>query len=196
MTMPLAAIVLAAGASRRLGQPKQLLRHGGETMIARAVRLAGEAGVAPVIAVLGAEQERIRATVEFGNAIVVVNNDWELGMATSIQAGLRAVEEALPQVAGALILACDQPRLTAEHLRGLLEGFAAESGLAIVASAYAGGMGVPAVFPRGVFAALDGLKGDQGARALLMEAPCKVIALPFPGGEIDIDVPGDLEQLA
>jgi len=196
MTMPLAAIVLAAGASRRLGQPKQLLRHGGETMIARAVRLAGEAGAARVIAVLGAEQERIRAAVEFGNAIVVVNNDWELGMATSIQAGLRAVEEALPQVAGALILACDQPGLTAEHLQRLIEGFAAESGLAIVASAYAGGMGVPAVFPSGVFAALDGLKGDQGARALLMEAPCKVIALPFPGGEIDIDVPGDLEQLA
>jgi len=195
MKTEVAAIVLAAGASGRLGQPKQLLRHGGETMLARAVRLAGEAGAAPVIAVLGAEQERIRAAVVFGNAIVVVNSDWELGMATSIQAGLRAVDEHVPQVGGALILACDQPRLTAAHLEALLAAFAADSGLAIVASAYAGKTGVPAVFPRQVFAALHGLSGDQGARALLMEPPCKLILLPFPGGEIDIDVPDDLGQL-
>jgi len=195
MTMPVAAIVLAAGASRRLGQPKQLVRHGGEFLLERAVRLAGEARAAPVIAVLGAEQERIRGVVEFGDAIVAVNSDWDLGMASSIQAGLRAVEEHGPQVAGALIVACDQPRLTAELLQRLMEGFAAESGLAIVASAYAGKVGVPAVFPRAVFAALDGLSGDQGARALLREPPCKLIALPFPGGEIDIDVPGDLGQL-
>lgn len=130
MTMPVAAIVLAAGASRRLGQAKQLVRHGGEFLLERAVRLAGEAGAAPVIAVLGAEQERIRGAVEFGNAIVVVNSDWELGMASSLQAGLRAVEEYGPQVEGALIVACDQPRLTAGHLQRLVEGFVAESGSA------------------------------------------------------------------
>jgi CTP:molybdopterin cytidylyltransferase MocA len=201
MPMPVAAIVLAAGASRRLGQPKQLLMHGGETLIARAIRLANEAGATPVIAVLGAHQERIRAAVSFNkvdnleNAIPVVNNDWEQGIATSIHAGLRAVEDCAPQASGALILGCDQPRLTAEYLRALLGAFAAQAAPTIVASAYAGVLGIPAVFPRATFADLLALRGDKGARALLAQPLCTLIALPFAGGEVDIDLPADLDEL-
>jgi len=195
VTEQVAAVVLAAGASRRLGQPKQLLLMNGETLLARAVRLAVEAGTARAIVVLGAEDERIRATVDFGDALPVTNSNWQQGMAGSIHAGLRALLENLPAAEAALILACDQPLLTAEHLRALLEAFAAESGAAIVASAYAGKMGIPAVFPRALFAELLALSGDQGARALLMNPPCPVIPIPFPGGEIDIDLPGDLNQL-
>jgi CTP:molybdopterin cytidylyltransferase MocA len=196
--MPIAAIVLAAGASRRLGHPKQLLMLGGETLIARAIRLAGEAGATPVIAVLGAYHERIAAVIESDktiNAIPVVNRDWQQGIATSIHAGLRALEDLAPQASGALILGCDQPRLTAEHLRALLEAFAAQASSAITASAYAGVAGTPAVFPRAVFADLLALRGDQGARALLMKPTCPSVALPFPGGEVDIDLPADLAQL-
>lgn len=196
--MPVAAIVLAAGASSRLGQPKQLLLHGGETLLERALRLASEAGATPVIAVLGAHYDRIRAAVRFGKlnkAIPVLNSGWEQGIATSIHAGLRALEESAPQASGVLILGCDQPRLTAVHLRGLLEAFDAQAAPAMVASAYAGIVGTPAVFPRAVFAELGALRGSQGARALLVQPTCTLIALPFPGGEVDIDWTEDLAHL-
>ena len=197
--MPVAALVLAAGASRRLGQPKQLLMYGGETLLARAIRLATEAGATPVIAVLGAHHERILATVpvnKLQNAIPIVNSAWEQGIATSIHAALTALQDSEPHASGALILGCDQPRLTGEHLGAMLDAFAAQPEPAIVASTYAGVLGIPAVFPHQAFAALLELRGDQGARALLIQTACPIIALPFPGGEIDIDLPADLDQLA
>ncbi len=193
--MPVAAIVLAAGASRRLGQPKQLLMLAGETMIGRAIRLASESGASPVIAVLGAHHEQIREAIPIGNVIAVVNSAWGQGISTSIHVGLDAVEDSAPQTPGVLILGCDQPRLTAGHLSALLEVFAGQAVPAIVASAYAGILGTPAVFPREVFAALCALRGDKGARALLMQPPCPLVLVPFPGGEIDIDMPADLTHL-
>jgi CTP:molybdopterin cytidylyltransferase MocA len=193
--MTVAAIVLAAGASRRLGQPKQLLMHGGEMMIERAIRLVNEAGAAPVITVLGAFHELIREAVQLSNFTPVINNAWNQGISTSIQAGLAALLDGDPQTPGALILACDQPRLSAEHLRAMLEAFCAEAALAIVASTYKGVLGIPAVFPREVFAELCALRGDKGARSLLMQPPCPLVALPFSGGEIDIDLPADMTHL-
>jgi CTP:molybdopterin cytidylyltransferase MocA len=193
--MTVAAIVLAAGASRRLGQPKQLLVLGGETMVERAIRVANEAGAAPVITVLGAYRELIRETVRLSNFTPVINSAWDQGISTSIQTGLAALMERAPQAPGVLVLACDQPRLGAEHLRAMLEVFCAQAALAIVASAYKGVLGVPAVFPRKVFAELRALRGDQGARPLLMHPPCPLVALPFPGGEIDIDLPVDMAHL-
>jgi len=187
-----AAIVLAAGASRRLGQPKQLLMLDGETLLARSVRLAREAGAAPVLVVVGAQAELIGACIPADRATVVVNHEWEQGIASSIHAGVKAIDGV---ARGVLILACDQPRLSAEHLRGLIEIFAVQGEASIVASTYAGVRGIPAVFPREVFADLLALSGDKGARSLLMHPPCPLIALPFEGGEVDIDQPDDLEQL-
>jgi molybdenum cofactor cytidylyltransferase len=195
MNMRVAAIVLAAGASRRLGQPKQLLDLDGETLIERAIRLANDAGAEPVLAVLGAHRETISASVQLTHSIPVINSDWEQGMASSIHAALRALEEFAPQASGALILGCDQPRLTAGHLHALVDTFTAHAAHPIVASAYAGILGIPAVFPRAVFADLRALRGDKGARALLMNPTCPLISLPFPGGEVDIDAPADLAQL-
>jgi molybdenum cofactor cytidylyltransferase len=187
-----AAIVLAAGASRRLGQPKQLLMLDGETLLARSVRLACEAGAARVLVVVGAQAELIGTAVPADSATVVMNEEWEQGIASSIHAGVKALN-AIAE--GVLILACDQPRLSAEHLRGLIETFAAQGEATIVASSYAGLCGIPAVFPREVFADLLALSGDKGARALLMQPPCPLIALPFDGGEVDIDRPDDLAQV-
>lgn len=196
--MPVAAVVLAAGASRRLGQPKQLLTHGGEILLVRAIRLVTEAGATPVIAVLGAHHERILATIpldKLQNAIPIVNSAWEQGIAASIHAALAALQVYAPHTSGALILGCDQPRLTGEHLRAMHETFTAQTEPAIVASTYAGVVGIPAVFPRQLFAELLELRGNQGARALLKQPSCPLIALPFPGGEIDIDLPADLDLL-
>jgi molybdenum cofactor cytidylyltransferase len=133
--------------------------------------------------------------IELNRAVPVINNDWEHGIAASIQAGLESVDAIAPNAMAALILSCDQPRLTATHLRELIEAFAAQTEPPIVASAYAGVVGIPAVFPRLVFPHLIALRGDQGARAILAQPPCPLIAVPFPGGEVDIDQPEDLAQL-
>ena len=198
--MPFPAIVLAAGASRRQGQSKQLLKHGSETLLKRAIRLSNEAGASPVFAVLGAHFEIISASIPFNDATVVFNSHWEQGIASSIHAGLRALNGNATgtngsQPSGALLLSCDQPRLTAAHLRALMETFAAQAEPSIVASAYAGVRGVPAMFPRGVFADLLALRGDKGARELLAQPPCPLVVVEFPGGEVDIDVPADLDAL-
>lgn len=190
------AIVLAAGASSRLGQPKQLVEFHGETLLMRATRLAQEAGADPVFVVLGANRELIAAAVLSGHAVAVVNDAWRDGISTSIRTGLRAVEQGAAMADGVLLLTCDQPFLTAGHLRALLNEFATRSGLVITASAYKGAVGTPAVFPRKLFPRLQDLRGDSGARTLLKEAPCAIAEVAFPGGEIDIDTPSDLDRLS
>ena len=193
--MSVSAIILAAGASRRLGQPKQLLEFHGEFLLERAIRLATEAGASPVVTVLGANFEIICASMEIDPAMLVLNDCWQQGIASSIHAGLRAMDAAAPQASGALIMSCDQPRLTADHLRTLINTFSVQSQPAIVCSSYAGVNGVPAVFPRTVFPGLRTLQGDKGARTLIAKPPCSLIAVELPGGEIDIDLPADLANL-
>lgn len=193
--MSLPAIILAAGASRRLGQPKQLVSFEGETLLERSFRIAREAGAAPVLVVLGANFASICASVAFEGAVPVLNDQWESGMASSIHAGLNEAEVRSSETAGVLIMACDQPLLTVEHIARLLMTFGDHAAESIVASEYAGTRGIPAVFPRKVFAALRSLHGDKGARGLLAKAPCPVIALRLEGGSVDIDLPADLDNL-
>jgi CTP:molybdopterin cytidylyltransferase MocA len=172
-----AAVVLAAGASMRLGEAKQLAMVGGERLLERAVRVAREAGCAPVVVVLGARAEEIRAACELGDAMVVVNEGWGEGMGSSARTGVRSVMDSSARAEGVVVMTCDQPAVTAKHLRALMQpGEAAASG-------YAGRRGVPAYFPATMFEALMELKGDAGARELLREA--RVVELA--GGELDVD---------
>src|SRR6516162_5729101 len=110
------AIILAAGASRRLGQPKQLLRldpANAETLIERAVRIAREASLAPVIVVLGANHDQILSATTLTNTTTVLNPDWPEGIASSIRLGLHTVHQLAPNAPGLLLVACDQPAVTA-----------------------------------------------------------------------------------
>jgi CTP:molybdopterin cytidylyltransferase MocA len=193
--MAIAAIILAAGGSRRLGQPKQLLAYRGETLLNRAIRIAAEAGASPVLPVLGADFESIRNSIQSSTAIPVHNDRWRQGMGSSIVAGMRSLGVCAPDAEAALLMSCDQPRLTAEHLHALIVAFGSQASPAIAASAYAGVNGVPAVFPRETFDQLRGLHGDKGARSIIEAATCPVVAIGFPDGDLDIDAPEDLAKL-
>jgi molybdenum cofactor cytidylyltransferase len=187
------AVVLAAGASTRLGEPKQLVSVRGESLLRRTAWLAAEAGCAPVFVVLGYEAERMGAELEGLNATAVTNEAWAEGMGSSLRRGMEAVVRMEPQPAGVLVLVCDQPRLTVEHLRKLLEE---HRGTAVTASLYAGRAGVPAVFSQELYSELAGAKGDRGARDLIRSHASQVRGIPWPGGEVDVDRPEDLERLA
>jgi len=178
--MRVAAIVLAAGASKRLGEPKQLVRLGSETLLESAVRVAREAGCSPVVVVLGASAASIQVAPRLGNAIIVVNDDWAEGMGSSVRSGVGTLRD----VDACLVLTCDMPAVTASHLRLLMA--AGE----LTASSYAGRRGVPAYFPVGTFPLLMELHGDAGARDLLRSARC----VELSGGELDVDTVEDLER--
>jgi CTP:molybdopterin cytidylyltransferase MocA len=189
------AIILAAGASRRLGHPKQLVLVEGETLLGRTMRVAREAGADPIFVVLGGNQASIEAGVDFTNVDRVQNADWEKGIATSIHAGIEALYARCPDASAALILACDQLYLTAGHLRSLIETHRVSCGPTIVASRYKGMPGIPAVFPDLYFSELLRLRGDTGARHLLRAHDRELAWVEFAGGEFDIDSPSDLAAL-
>lgn len=178
------ALVLAAGASRRLGRPKQLLRWKGESLVHRAARLALEAGFGPVRVVQGAlplGEELADLPVEN-----LPNPDWAEGLGSSLRRGAEAWAEAEP---GLLVLACDQPALDLDLLIRLRRAFEADPGRPLCC-AYAGTRGLPAILPRALRTALLGLRGDRGAKPLLMGEA--TLTLDFPGGEADLDTPEDL----
>jgi molybdenum cofactor cytidylyltransferase len=186
--MKIPAVILAAGASRRLGEPKQLVEVGGETMIHRMARIALLA-CDPVLVVLGFEAERIKDALRDLPVGRVRNLDWEEGMASS----LRTAVSALPLDArAALFLVCDQPAVDQELIEKLL-AVHQEHPDRRIASVYAGTRGIPALLPRRDFDAILQLRGDRGAKPLLQDPD--VVEVPFPGGELDLDLPEDLRKL-
>jgi CTP:molybdopterin cytidylyltransferase MocA len=193
--MSVAAIIVAAGSSSRLGEPKQLILIDGEPLLQRAIRCAVEAGASPVFVVLGAHRDLLENSIIFGAAKIVVNDDWQEGLASSIRAGVKAVQAEAPSAEGLLLMTCDQPRVTADHLHRLILMSYAQSAPTAIVSTYGGTRGIPAIFPRQSIRDLLALRGDKGARALVAKPPWPVISIPLAGGEIDIDSPEDLEDL-
>ncbi len=180
-------VLLAAGASRRLGRPKQLLVWQGETLVRRAARAALEAGVDELIAVVGAERGAVAAEVADLPARVVENERWPEGIGGSIAAGVRAAS--CPAV---LLLLADQPGVDAALLAALIA--AMEAGHERVACAYGGVIGVPALFSApSDLAALRALSGVQGARPLLRSG-VPVRAIPAEQAAHDIDGEEDWQR--
>lgn len=175
-----AAIILAAGASTRLGKPKQLLMLEGENLLERSLRMASRAGYSPVVIVLGSSAQLISERSRLTGSEVIVNEDWETGLSTSIKKGVQSLQN----VDGAVIMTCDIPAVTVHHLQAL-----GETG-AITASSYQNKRGVPAYFPRSSFPDLLQLNGDKGAWELLQTAH----TIDLPSGELDIDTVHDLRQ--
>jgi molybdenum cofactor cytidylyltransferase len=184
-----AVAVLAAGGSSRMGRPKQLLPFGDRSLLRHGVEVALAAECGPVVAVLGAEVERLRPELDGLPVEVLANGDWELGPGTSVRAAVDAVD-ANPRVGALVFLLCDQPLVSADHIHRLIEEHQT-TGFPMVASGYAGTLGVPALFSRECFLALRALDPAVGAKQLLARRPDTVAAVPFPDGEIDLDTPED-----
>jgi molybdenum cofactor cytidylyltransferase len=176
------AVVLAAGASTRLGEPKQLVQLADETLLERAVRTAREAGCTPVVVVLGASHVEVLARSRLGDAVTLINDEWREGMASSIRLGVRTLQFVAKDAEGVLLMTCDQPAVTPEHLKLVM------TRQEVKGSRYVGRNGVPAYFPKRYFGELAELTGDAGARDLLSRSP----AIDLVRGELDIDTAEDL----
>jgi len=188
------AVILAAGASTRMGRPKQLLQFGGETMLRRAASVALEAGCRPVVVVTGAHATASRKALRGLDVREAENQQWESGISSSVRVGIEALVTANPQSAAVVLMLCDQPFVTREIIAQLVAAHL-ETGRSIVASRYGGSYGVPALFGKVHFAELTTLEGAAGAKQVIQKHLAKVHLLPFPEGEIDIDTPDDLARL-
>jgi molybdenum cofactor cytidylyltransferase len=187
-------VVLAAGASSRLGSPKQLLKHAGTTLLQHSVHVALDSVARPVIVVLGAHAELIKPILENTAVHLVVNKDWEEGMASSVRCGITELLKAEPLTTGAVIMLCDQPYVTPALINDLVAAHA-KTAKKIVASSYGGTLGAPTFFLKDLFPELLQLKGDVGAKAILRQHKEDVGSVVFSKGDVDIDTSNDYNLL-
>ncbi len=179
-----AGIILAAGGSTRLGEPKQLITLGGETLVHAAVRAALEGGCDMVCVVTGCAKKAVEQAVADLNPVLVYNAEWQSGMGSSVRLGVGAMHEA-----GCVVLmTCDQPAVDGKVIRSLL-ALHDGCGSSIVASAYSGALGVPAVFDRSCFGELLNLPDSGGAQGLIRRDLSRVTPFEFPEGAFDLDTP-------
>ncbi|MFC6221690.1 NTP transferase domain-containing protein [Hymenobacter artigasi] len=183
---PVALLLLAAGASTRMGQPKQLLPYHGHTLLRHAAETAVASGCAPLVLVTGALHEALVAEISDLPIQAIHNPDWETGMASSIRAGLAAIAGTRPTAV--LIMLSDQPLVTPELLRELMAR-QQQTQAPIVAAAYGDTLGVPAIFAQALLPALLQLQGQQGAGRLIASRGAAVERVSFPAGLLDVDTP-------
>ncbi|MFL6547729.1 MAG: NTP transferase domain-containing protein [Povalibacter sp.] len=188
MSSSLHVIVLAAGSSSRLGQPKQLVRIGGRPALHRVVSSATGLAGHSVTVVVGSHASDLSRLLAHSPASVLVNRHWEEGMASSVRCGLSALPAACDAV---LILLGDQVAVTSDDLKRLAAAWNGQDG-SIAAATYDQHVGVPAIFPRTFFPELMELRGDQGARRIIERNSYRLIRVPMQNAAIDLDTPEDL----
>lgn len=193
-TSSVGAAILAAGASTRFGQPKQLAIFRGKSLVEHAAATAISAGCTPVIIVAGDHANEIKTAVGALDCLVAPNPEWREGIASSIRSGLQHALAHDRDLTAILFLACDQPLVRPEDLRGLIE-LQRTTGKPIAASTYAETLGIPALFTREFFPDLLALSGDRGAKELIRAQREEVAVFPLPAGAIDIDTASDYQRL-
>jgi molybdenum cofactor cytidylyltransferase len=187
-------IVLAAGASTRMGCPKQQLAYQGKTLLQHAIDMALHSDCSPVIVVLGAHSMVISPEIPQDRVSIIENPHWEEGMASSIRAGITALQQKAPQATEVIFMVCDQPYVDTAHLNNLVRQ-KLDTGKGIVASYYNDTMGVPVLFDKTFFPDLLALKGEEGAKKLVYKYEQEVAAVPFPLASVDIDTLDDYHSL-
>ena len=208
----IAAVILAAGESSRLGKPKQLIQFRGKTLVRRVVDAASEAGCRPILVVLGTERtshlysdglprvkgrhheiELITSELKKTGATIVANSNWKCGIGTSIRTGVQHLLDTAPGVEATVLLTCDQPYVDRAVIDGLIT-LHRETRKPIVAASYAGTLGVPALFDRGRLPELLRLDDSAGAKSTILSNRDQVAEFPFPDGKVDIDTAEDWQR--
>ena len=190
--MKFAILLIAAGSSSRLGQPKQLLPFRGKTLLGNSIQVCLESLVGEVHLILGAHQEAILEKVKTKGCQVHINPNWQEGMSTSIAFGVQQILD--KNYDGLIISVADQPFLQKEHLIQLIENYKQQQ-KPIVISQYEEGKGPPTFFAKTHFEELSKLSGDDGAKAIIKKHLSQVSFVSFLKGDIDVDTIDDLEQL-
>ncbi|MFI5283908.1 MAG: NTP transferase domain-containing protein [Candidatus Dormibacterales bacterium] len=192
--MSCTGLVLAAGSSRRLGSPKQLLLLEGRPLLELVVDKVNSSRLDDVLVVLGASADEIRARVNFGRARTLVNADHATGMASSLRAGLAALPDTVDR---ALIVLGDQPEISAALLDGLLD-LQESSGLPAAALSFNGLLHPPVVLKRELWGDLMSLEGDVGCRAVIRARPelvARLAAVEDRNHPVDVDTLEDYQRL-
>jgi len=187
-------IVLAAGASRRLGRAKQLLPFQNKPLLQHILLQTQDLDWDARILVLGAAAEIILPALDFGGFELALNPDWETGMASSVRVGVERALARRPDTENLLFLVCDQPFVSAALLRDL-RALHTRSGKKITACRYRDTLGVPAIFSKSVFPELQRLQGDRGAAGVIRKYADDCAEMPFEHGAVDVDTEADYRQL-
>ena len=192
-SIPITAMILAAGPSSRMGQSKQLLQVNGEALLRHVTRVACESNATHTLVVLG-QNERIHGRIIRDlPAHHCIHAAWERGMGSSLKAGMEFVGRYLPTAQAVIVMVSDQPLITTNHVNRLIETYRT-TGAPIVASTYAGVVGVPALFDAIHFKSLLAVDDAQGAKPVIEQNKSTASVVEFPGGNVDIDTPEDYQQ--
>ena len=187
-------LLLAAGSSSRMGQPKMMLAFKGSTLLQHIIDEVKATKSTTLLIVTGCYHTLIEQSLIQQQIPIVKNGQWQAGMGSSIQTGMAYLQQYYPAATNVLILVCDQPFVSATLLQQMMA--AKEStGKGIVACTYTGTFGTPVLFDKKYFNDLALLQGATGAKKLVMQFKTDVATVSFPAGAMDIDTPEDYEKL-
>jgi molybdenum cofactor cytidylyltransferase len=188
-------IILAAGASSRMGTPKQILPYKNTTLIGNAIQSALDSKCNSVVVVLGANADLIYPKIEINDRLkVVVNNNWNEGLSSSIKCGIETICSLNTKPDGVMIMSCDQPFVSKDIINKLIDKFEPSKHKA-AAAAYSGSVGIPAIFHFSLLPNLLSLSGDKGAKNILLNQKENLISIDFPEGALDIDSMEDYAKI-
>lgn len=187
-------IVLAAGASTRMKEPKQLLQFEGKTLLRRAVETAIATDCKPVVVVLGANFNQTLAEIQDLRVDVCHNTDWRKGLSASLQCGIENLLNLNPNIDAFIATLADQPFVSKDNLLELKNKFL-ESKKPIVAAEYNGIIGVPALFAKKIFKEFAGISGDKGAKTIIEKYRKTLVTINLPEAALDIDTNEDYLNL-
>lgn len=180
-------IILAAGASSRMGMPKQLLMIEGKTLIKRVSEIAMDTPCYPIVTVLGANRALIRKELEKMPITIIDNPQWENGMSSSIKMGLAGAYMTQKAIDAVIFLTVDMPFVSVKLVNEMLTKAIENPDSQIVACSYEKQVGIPVLFKRSLFNDLLELKGDEGAKKVVLKNKDKTTLVDFPDGKFDLD---------
>ncbi|MEO5976319.1 MAG: nucleotidyltransferase family protein [Chryseolinea sp.] len=188
-----AIIILAAGSSSRMGTSKQMLEIDGEPLLIHAINVALASGASEVILVLGANEQLHLDLVRGLPVKLITNHYWKTGMGSSIKTGLHHVVSNFRESEAVVIMVCDQPAISTEHIKSLVSTFLS-SKKPIIAASYSATVGVPVLFARSFFSNILMLPDDQGAKKIIVQFPDQVVMVDIPEASDDLDTPEDYDS--